>query len=221
VAAVLAGGASRRMGRDKALLAIDGLPMVRRVVDAAVAAGAAKVIVVGGDVPALAVAVGDAATVVADHHPGEGPLGGLITAFQGFGQRGGGVEAGPTGPGQQDRLPPVPPPAAVLFGVSCDLVAPEAGAMRATVDALRAHDADVAAPEIGGTVQWLHAAWRTSTVARALAERFAAGERSVHRAVRQAGLRLVEVPGLAPAELADADTPADLDGHGGQHPEWH
>lgn len=198
-AAILAGGASRRMGQDKALLVVDGQAMVRRVVDAAVTAGAVSVVVVGGDQAALSAALaGTDAAVVPDLHPGEGPLGGMLTALHHAAE-------------------------GIVLVASCDLVSPAAGAMRATVAALRAHDADVAAPEVDGAVQWLHSAWRTGTVAAPLAARFAAGERSVHRAVRQAGLRLVDVPGLAPAALADADTPADLERHPAQqdrHPGW-
>ncbi|HJR26495.1 MAG TPA: NTP transferase domain-containing protein, partial [Acidimicrobiales bacterium] len=39
---VLCGGRSTRMGRDKALLELHGVPMARRVADALTAAGAAE-----------------------------------------------------------------------------------------------------------------------------------------------------------------------------------
>jgi molybdenum cofactor guanylyltransferase len=45
---VLAGGESRRMGRDKLLLEVGGVPLLRRVRDA-LAARCAEIIVVGGD----------------------------------------------------------------------------------------------------------------------------------------------------------------------------
>ncbi|HEX2785027.1 MAG TPA: NTP transferase domain-containing protein, partial [Ilumatobacteraceae bacterium] len=47
--AVLCGGASRRMGVDKATLRIQGVAMARRVADVLLAAGCALVIAVGGD----------------------------------------------------------------------------------------------------------------------------------------------------------------------------
>ena len=75
--AVLAGGASPRMGRDKALIEIDGVAMVTIAVEALRAAGAADVWVVGGDRGAIE-ALGH--RWVPDLHPGEGPLGGVITA---------------------------------------------------------------------------------------------------------------------------------------------
>jgi molybdopterin-guanine dinucleotide biosynthesis protein A len=73
-AAVLTGGASRRMGRAKATLAIDGIAMARRVGAAAAAAGADRVVAVG-----LAV---DGLDHLADEHPGAGPLGAVVTALR-------------------------------------------------------------------------------------------------------------------------------------------
>ena len=75
---VLAGGASRRMGADKATLVVDDAPLLTRVVRALRAAGADDVLVVGGD-PAAADAAGG--RFEADRWPGEGPLGGLITGL--------------------------------------------------------------------------------------------------------------------------------------------
>jgi molybdenum cofactor guanylyltransferase len=77
--AVLTGGASRRMGRDKSLVAIDGQPMAARVVAALTEAGCQPVIVVGGDRARLT-SVG--LTVIDDQWPGEGPLGAIITALR-------------------------------------------------------------------------------------------------------------------------------------------
>lgn len=188
-AAVLCGGASRRMGRDKALLVVDGEPMVRRVAAAAQTAGAATVITVGGDADGLRAAVsGFDVQVVPDRHPGEGPLGGVLTALA-----------------ELDE--------AIVLVLSCDLVVPAPAAMGATVAAL-AEPGDVAVPEVGGRGQWMHGAWRnTGDVRRRLGAEFAAGERSVRRAVTQAGLAVRCVPDVAPEALADADTPDDLGAH--------
>ncbi len=102
----------------------------------------------------------------------------------------------------------------VVFVASCDLIAPSAAAVVATVAALAAApDADVAAPVAGGRRQWMHAAWRRGCAGR-LGAAFDAGERAVHAAVAVAGLRVVELA-VAPAALADADTPADLAGPAG------
>ena len=76
VGAVLTGGASMRMGRDKATIEIDGRTMAARVAAALRLAGAADVACVGGpggDVP--------------DDDPGAGPLGGVLSAGRWAGRR--------------------------------------------------------------------------------------------------------------------------------------
>ncbi len=179
--AVLCGGASRRMGSDKALLVVDGRPMAVRVADALATAGARPVRAVGGDPDALA-AVG--LEVVPDLDPGEGPLGGIVTALAAL-------------------------PSDVVFVASCDLVDPSSEAVAATVAALaNAPTASVAVPLVGGRRQWMHTAWRAGAGAP-LRAAFAAGERAVHAAVAAGGLPVVELA-LPGATVADADTPADL-----------
>ena len=78
IGAVLCGGASRRMGVDKATLQVGGTAMARRVADALSAAGCSPVVAIGGDTAALADLGLD---VVIDEFPGEGPLGGVLTAL--------------------------------------------------------------------------------------------------------------------------------------------
>jgi molybdopterin-guanine dinucleotide biosynthesis protein A len=75
--AVLCGGSSRRMGVDKALIEIDGVPMAERVARILVAVGCDPVVFVGGD-SALA-EVGR--RHVPDLYPGDGPVGGVVTAL--------------------------------------------------------------------------------------------------------------------------------------------
>ena len=75
---VLAGGASRRMGRDKAALLIGGEPLLRRAV-ARLRLALAEVIVVGA--PACASLL-PGSRIVADAWPGRGPLGALATALR-------------------------------------------------------------------------------------------------------------------------------------------
>jgi molybdenum cofactor guanylyltransferase len=178
--AVLCGGASRRMGRDKALLCVDGRALALRVADALGAAGADPVPAVGGDLDALA-ALGLAG--VPDQEPGAGPLTGILTALA------------------QELAP-------VTFVAACDLVAPSPEAVTATVAALGAAEDEVAVPLVDGRRQWMHAAWRAGAAAP-LAAAFAAGERAVHAAVAAAGLRVADVA-LPAEAVADADTPADL-----------
>lgn len=68
---VLAGGASRRMGRDKALLPWQGRPLLDHMLALLAAAGVERS-VVSGDRPEH--------DGLPDRRPGQGPLGGLATA---------------------------------------------------------------------------------------------------------------------------------------------
>lgn len=71
---VLAGGASRRMGTDKRLLPIDGVPMLRRTLER-LAPAPCLVIVDPRRPPPIALP--DHARLVSDTRPGEGPLAAL------------------------------------------------------------------------------------------------------------------------------------------------
>lgn len=66
------------MGVDKALLRVAGVPMAARVARALADGGCDRVVLVGGDRERLA---GLGWPWVADRWPGEGPLGGVLTAL--------------------------------------------------------------------------------------------------------------------------------------------
>ncbi len=181
--AILCGGASRRMGHDKALLPIDGRPMAARVCRRPLGRRS------GGGGRHRRRRSGarprSASTHRLDDHPGDGPLPATITALLATAE-------------------------VHVLVVSCDLVAPDPAAMAATVHALASHPGAVGAvPVDAGHRQWTHAAWRADA-ARPLAAAHAAGARSLRRA--GADLLLFEVHDLDPAALADADEPSDLPG---------
>jgi molybdenum cofactor guanylyltransferase len=181
--AVLCGGRSRRMGRDKALIPVGGAPMVVRVAEALWVAGARDVVGVGREPHALAAL---RLATMPDEQPGAGPAAGIATAL-----------AWADG----DEL---------VMVVGCDLVAPSPAAIGATLVTLAEHPtAGVAVPVSGGRTQWHHAAWRPSA-GPALERALGAGERSVGGVVAAAGLAVVGVDGIDPAALADADMPGDL-----------
>ena len=179
---VLAGGASRRMGRDKALVdAPDGRPLALVGVEALQDAGAAEVLVVGGDEASLR-ALG--LPWVADLHPGEGPLGGILTAFAHTG-------------------------ADLVVVMACDMpgVGPEVPT--ALVAAMADEpDAGVALAVVGDRDQPLTACWRRSSAAVALRAAFDAGERAPRKVLPELGV--VRVGGLPVRQLVDVDSPEDL-----------
>jgi molybdopterin-guanine dinucleotide biosynthesis protein A len=168
------------MGTDKALLEVADRPLVRVAVDAFWAAGAAEVMTVGGDLVGLAALGLDARP---DHHPDEGPLGGLITAL---------------------RLA-----SNDLVGVlACDMPAVAGPVVRALVDALDgAPEADGAVAVIDGRLQAITAVYRRQVLGP-LEAAFASGERAVRRAI--GALEIVGVEGLDADALADVDRPDDL-----------
>jgi molybdenum cofactor guanylyltransferase len=185
-AAVLAGGASRRMGHDKATTDVGGRLMAQRVAAAAGSAGAVVVVQIGGPPSGL--------TRLEDRWPGEGPLGGIVTAL---------CHA------RRNAL-------AWWLIVACDLPLLDAP----TIDALYRSTPDRAgrpAPDVVVAVtdrrEPLCAMWRVDSVAAPLEAAFAAGERSVTAALATlaiAGLVVADVAVAADA-LHNVNTPNDLD----------
>jgi molybdopterin-guanine dinucleotide biosynthesis protein A len=176
------------MGRDKALVEVDGVALARRVADALVAAGCARVLAIGGDAPALGALGLDP---VPDRWPGEGPLGGLATAL--------GAAAD----------------ADVVVLAPCDWLHPTAAVVTRLVDGLR-FDADdpglapqVAHPWVGERgPQWLPSAWRLATDAPDDVRGLVAAGRRRLDAVED--LVISHAVDVTAAEVADADTPEDL-----------
>jgi molybdenum cofactor guanylyltransferase len=180
--AVLAGGASRRMGRDKALVeAPDGRALVLVGVDALLAAGASEVVVVGGDERTLR---GLGVRWVPDLHPGEGPLGGILTALDAT-------------------------DAALVVVMACDMPGVGAAVPSALVAALAASPGSGAAvATVGDREQPLTACWRREVAGPLLRAAFAAGERAPRKVLPVLGV--VRVEGLPVAQLIDVDSPEDL-----------
>jgi molybdopterin-guanine dinucleotide biosynthesis protein A/pimeloyl-ACP methyl ester carboxylesterase len=176
---VLAGGASRRMGRDKAAIEVGGTAMVARVADALAGAGAGPVRVVGG-APQLAALAG--ARHLPDRWPGEGPLGGLVTAL-------GACEA----------------PVAVV--AACDLPSLDEVTVERLLGALDAQPSAGVAVAVDAQRHWTCAAWRVDIAQPLLAAAFATGERAIHRAA--VGIETAEVT-VAPAAVHNVNRPEDL-----------
>ena len=81
-AVILAGGMSRRLGRNKALEPFQGEPLIHRVIGK-MGRIASNIIVVANDVERVAeLDLPDHATPVIDEYPGKGSLGGIYTGLR-------------------------------------------------------------------------------------------------------------------------------------------
>jgi len=167
------------MGRDKALIEVAGVTMAQRVAAVLQRAGCANVVAIGP--PHLAAGL----PVVPDEHPGEGPLGAILTALHAA----------------------APHPALV---VACDLPWLDVTTLRSLLSATDHPPLDRPAAQVVMAVthqrEPLCALWMPDA-ADALQRAFDAGERAVHRAVAQ--LVVAEVV-VDPDALTNVNTPDDL-----------
>lgn len=78
---VLAGGTSKRMGKDKTLLQVKGVPMIKRVIDAALKVSNEVIVVTANKRKSkqLSKIIGGDVTIVEDEERGWGPLMGMLT----------------------------------------------------------------------------------------------------------------------------------------------
>lgn len=172
---VLAGGSSTRMGVDKAQIAVDGMPMLDRVVQT-LSLVCDDVVVVGGERTRTDV------RCIADRYPGEGPLGGIVTAMDDI---------------SAERL----------VVVACDLPMLDVATIRTLQEGLDRSGTALAVPLVEGRRQWLCAAWQRCAL-DVLRTRFIEGERSIHRAVH--GLSETVIIPRDSTPLIDIDTPEEL-----------
>ncbi len=179
---VLAGGKSRRMGRTKATVEVGGQAIADRVLDALRGAGAEPLMIVGGDPEELA---GLSAPVVDDLTPGEGPVGGVLSALEHLQTRGG-VDG-----------------ALIL---ACDLVDVSSDVLTSLVRASSSDLHNLAWVATTDRVEPTCALWSLS--ARPIvAERFETGERALHRVLSEVPHRTVAVDLRA---LRNVNRPEDL-----------
>ena len=197
--AVLIGGASRRMGQDKALVEIDGVPMARLVADALQNGGAERVVLVGGN-PAVAAALW--LDAVPDGWVAIGPLGGISSAVK-------------EGWDTVHRAEPLLPASHVAIVVAaCDQPALGASLIASLVGALKAAPPEVvvAVPVTpDGRRQPFPAVWR-ATAGPMLEQLIASGARRADAGIGADNAVLVDARA---EDLRDIDTPADLEADGG------
>ena len=136
-AVILAGGMSRRLGRNKALEPFQGEPLIHRVIGK-MGRIASNVIVVANDVERVAeLDLPDHANPVIDEYPGKGSLGGIYT----------GLRASPT--------------EWAVF-CACDMPFPSPRLYRALISNRDANDAVV--PLVEGRPEPIHAAYSRACI---------------------------------------------------------
>jgi molybdopterin-guanine dinucleotide biosynthesis protein A len=167
------------MGRDKALIQIDGQPMVDRIGQVLRDAGCVRVSAVGPQ------SLAGGCDPVDDLHPGEGPLGGILTS-----------------------LAAQSPEITHVCVVACDLPRLDSATIRGLIDR-------VTSPEDGPVdvvmahtdrIEPLCAIWATGS-REVLQLAFERGERALHSAMKHLNVALVEVPEDV---LRNVNTPDDL-----------
>lgn len=181
--AVLAGGASSRMGADKALVRYDGLPMAQRVVAALRSGGCEPVWLQGGE-------PGRLAELAVEVRPdGRGPDGGRVGPVRAI----------------ADALGSSPAPTLVV--AACDLPSITGDLVRTLVETSRRHDAVAVAVAAGR--RHLVAAWPVGRREGLLAA-IDRGVRSYGDVLADLGAVDVEVD---PALVHNVNRPDDLPGH--------
>jgi molybdopterin-guanine dinucleotide biosynthesis protein A len=184
---ILAGGASRRMGSDKAFLEVDGVPLIARV-HAVLAPLFADVLIAAGretqgrgPFPAR---------VVYDEVPGLGPLGGVAA----------GLRAATT---------------PWVFAFACDMPNLDAAVIE-RIARERAEGIPAVVPESAGGVESCHALYARAALTLIEAS-LREGERAPHRLFRRIGARVIPKAEIAAVDpefrsLANLNTPDDLKG---------
>jgi molybdenum cofactor guanylyltransferase len=187
---VLGGGASTRFGRDKALAQIDGKPMLLRMCDllgdvthgVRVVAAPGKYVNLGAD-------------LVTDRWPGEGPLGGIITALL--------ANAGTHGGREWN----------VILG--CDMPFLTREWLVFLVERAPESPADVVVPQSKHGLEPLCACWRTSAAGK-LQRVFDAGVRKITEAMKHLEMEVLDETRWKRFDSAgrlfwNMNTPADYD----------
>lgn len=183
--AILIGGDSSRMGADKATYEIDGIPMANLVSQAATEAGASEVLLVGGTSSRAKVLTGNWKK---DAYPGEGPLGGVITALKAS---------------QTDSV----------VVLSCDMPFITSAVISSLVSGLADAQATVGRTD---RLNWLCAAWSKEECLQTLQGVWKRNERAVHRAAVLLDVLEVPVPAVAvrnintPQDLLEDDASSNI-----------
>ena len=164
---VLAGGASRRFGRDKALVEFDGEPLIARLVRILQAATDAPVRIIGDAAKYSQLGM----ECVADRWPSEGPLGGIITALEATAES-----------ASRDSC-------SLIIG--CDMPFLTSEWLQHIAERAAGSRAEVVVPESNYGLEPLCACWR-ARAEPALSRAFGGGVRRVTEAMKQLSMEVLD-----------------------------
>jgi molybdopterin-guanine dinucleotide biosynthesis protein A len=176
------------MGRNKALIDVEGVPMARRVAGALRDAGCASVVAYGGD-PVELRALG--LPVLPDRYPGSGPLGGVLGALELFAATDLSI--------------------AGVFVVACDLPALTGADLAGMIASAHAHPAADVIVGRTSAIEPTCAIWSPRAI-EPISRWFEDGERALHVAIGRLSAVVVD---LDAAALRNINTPDDLDRYPG------
>jgi molybdenum cofactor guanylyltransferase len=173
---VQAGGGSTRFGTDKALMRLDGKTMLQRTGE--------LLANVCQDVSVVAAAGKYADTpwpVIADRWPGQGPLGGILTALHHLSARDSADK-----PGDVERNP-----CSFALILSCDMPFLTTEFLRFLTDRALSSEAAIIVPEASRRLEPLCACWCSAAVS-AIQAAFDAGGRKVTEAMKQVSMEVLD-----------------------------
>lgn len=177
IAAILAGGASRRMGTDKAALEVEGVSLLQRTAAAALEAGL-PVLVAGRARPDAWPL--DGVNFAEDAEPGLGPLGGLVTALTHSGTE--------------------------VLALACDLPLLTSDALRWLVSQAGYGNEHGLVVVSNGKWEPLFSIYRPACLPL-IESRLAAGKRSLHGLIEAGRFAFADAPDWAAAQLVNVNTP--------------
>ncbi len=183
--AIIAGGKSRRMGRDKAFLQLGGKTLIERVIERSADLGQAETILITNKPAPYAHLK---LPMFCDALPGKGSLGGIYTAL---------LEA------RSD----------FVLVLACDMPFISARLLRFMTEQID-DNVDIIAPRVDGYPQALHAIYRKTCI-KPIREQLAADRLKIIRFYAGMRLRYLDEPEYAPYDpdgrcFANLNTPEEL-----------
>ena len=184
--AIIAGGKSRRMGRDKAFVDLGGKSLIERVIMRSADLGQAETILITNK-PARYAHLG--LPMYRDMLPDKGSLGGIYTALA------------------QAQSPDV-------LALACDMPFVNTDLLRFMVGQIRA-DIDILVPRVAGYPQGLHAIYKRTCI-EPIAEQLAANQLKIIRFYHQMRVRYLDESDYAAFDpegnaFANINSPAELE----------